>query len=40
MIKMLCKINGHKISTEEKNCPFTLKTYQTCSRCGAQRVKP
>lgn len=38
--KTLCKINGHKISSNETSCPYTMRTYQTCDRCGAKRVKP
>lgn len=40
MNKLLCKIKGHRSSKEDVTCPFTLKTYQTCVRCGAKRVKP
>lgn len=41
MIKdQICKVLGHKISKDEKKCPYTLKTYQTCSRCKGRRVKP
>lgn len=38
--KALCKFNGHKISDVETQCPYTMRTYQTCDRCGAKRVKP
>jgi len=38
--KFLCNLKGHNISKEEKSCPFTMKTYQICIRCGAKRVKP
>jgi hypothetical protein len=35
--KFICIIFGHKI--EESSCPYTLKTYQTCLRCGLQGIK-
>jgi hypothetical protein len=35
--KLICGFAGHKI--EESSCPYTLKTYQVCTRCGAKGVK-
>jgi hypothetical protein len=41
MIKdAICKMRGHRISDNETKCPYTMRTYQTCDRCGAKREKP
>jgi len=40
MNSLICKIKGHKADKKETTCPFTLKTYQVCVRCGIKRVKP
>ena len=37
MNKIKCFIIGHKI--EESSCPYTMRTYQTCIRCGSKGIK-
>lgn len=35
--KIFCIFIKHKIV--ETKCPYTMKTYQLCERCGAKGVK-
>jgi hypothetical protein len=35
--KFLCTVKGHNI--EESSCPYTMRTYQVCIRCGSKGIK-
>lgn len=35
--KIICFVSKHKV--QETKCPYTMKTYQLCDRCGAKGVK-